>query len=61
MFGCGTFGEVYKIADIDSGGYLALKEVRRPPPHSYEHSVLKREVELLFRLSHVSTYADVSY
>lgn len=52
--GSGAFGEVWKVANVDSGDYLALKLVKRPDLLSHNHVLLKREVETLSRISHVS-------
>lgn len=52
--GSGAFGEVWKVANVDSGDYLAVKLVERPDPLSHNHVLLKREVETLSRISHVS-------
>ncbi|RMD39557.1 hypothetical protein DV735_g5570, partial [Chaetothyriales sp. CBS 134920] len=50
--GTGAFGEVLKVADVDTGNYLAVKQVKRPTLLSHEYVLLKREVETLSRMSH---------
>lgn len=42
--------------DIDSGGLVAVKQVRWPEhgPQSHHYTMLKREVEALASMSHVS-------
>jgi serine/threonine protein kinase len=59
--GSGQFGTVYKALDIDTGKFLAVKIFQRPEQASaqaaWEESkyyALKREVENLSRISHVS-------
>ena len=61
--GSGQFGEVFKVVDVDSGKLLAIK--RLIPPHGASeqrwrpqlHNTLKREVDILSRISHVSETA----
>ncbi|EFY84639.1 calcium/calmodulin-dependent protein kinase [Metarhizium acridum CQMa 102] len=52
VLGSGAFGEVWKVANIDSGEYLAVKRVKRPALLSDDFVRLKREVETLSRISH---------
>lgn len=52
--GRGAFGRVFKAANVDSGERIAIKEVKTPPIQSRERHMLKREVETLSRISHVS-------
>ncbi|QLI71309.1 Mitogen-activated protein kinase kinase kinase 2 [Metarhizium brunneum] len=52
MIGSGAFGEVWKVANVDSGEWLAVKRVKRPHLQSYNHVLLKREVETLSRICH---------
>lgn len=60
--GSGAFGEVWKVANVDSGEYLAVKRVKRPALLSHDYVLLKREVETLSRISHVSkVQGDLSY
>ncbi|KAL2691543.1 hypothetical protein Neosp_001931 [[Neocosmospora] mangrovei] len=47
--GRGGFGEVWKVANVDSGEHLAVKRLRN---HFDEYSSLKREVQMLSRVSH---------
>ncbi|RMZ85097.1 hypothetical protein DV738_g76, partial [Chaetothyriales sp. CBS 135597] len=50
--GNGAFGEVWRVADVDTGNHLAVKRVQRPTLLSHEYVLLKREVETLSRISH---------
>ncbi|KID86236.1 calcium/calmodulin-dependent protein kinase [Metarhizium guizhouense ARSEF 977] len=61
--GSGAFGEVWKVANVDSGDYLAVKLVQRPDLLSHNHVLLKREVETLSRISHrnVIEYRSASW
>jgi hypothetical protein len=61
--GSGQFGEVYKVVDVDSGRLMAVKILKRPVDETrkeldrWKESVyyaLKREVETLARINHVS-------
>jgi hypothetical protein len=59
--GSGQFGEVWKAVDADSGKLMAVKILQRPPGLSKQDEwrlslsyALKREVEILSKLSHVS-------
>jgi len=59
--GSGQFGTVHKAINVDSGKLLAVKIIQRPSGvlklEEWKRSVLfplKREVEILSRLSHVS-------
>lgn len=70
VLGSGTFGEVHKAIDIDSGNLMAVKILRRPDRGSQQEQwtstwnyALKREVETLSRISHVSKdlAPDTSY
>ena len=54
ILGRGAFGEAWKVANVDTGEHLAVKRVVRPHKESYNYHALKREVELLSRVSHVS-------
>ena len=63
MLGSGHFGEVYKAINVDSGKFMAVKILKRPVNarkqqlEEWRQSVyyaLKREVEHLANLSHVS-------
>ena len=51
--GKGSYGTVFKAANVDSGEYLAVKVVNRPSLLSQDWKMLKREVENLSRISHV--------
>lgn len=53
QLGSGAFGEVWRVADVDTGNYLAVKRVKRPALLSHEYVLLKREVDTLSRVSHV--------
>jgi hypothetical protein len=54
--GSGAFGKVRKAVDVDSGRIFAVKQVKWPKcgPQSYQYTMLKREVEILAGMSHVS-------
>ena len=58
--GQGTFGEVMRVVNIDSGAYMALKLIPWPQNgiRAPEYQYLKREVEVLAKLSHVSHFYD---
>ncbi|KAF2793598.1 calcium/calmodulin-dependent protein kinase [Melanomma pulvis-pyrius CBS 109.77] len=58
--GFGSYGEVYKAVNVDSGELLALKLVKWPERQSYQYTMLKREVETLARLSHPNIVEFVS-
>lgn len=54
--GSGQFGIVYKAVNLDSGKLMAVKIMERParPAQQQEWMKLKREVEILSRISRVS-------
>lgn len=54
--GKGSFGEVWKAVDVDTGEVFALKLIPWPKlgPQSQQYTLLKREVEISASLSHVS-------
>lgn len=53
--GSGSYGQVWKVANVDSGEFLAVKRVKLPKQlQSSAYIMLKREVEALARASHVS-------
>lgn len=54
QLGKGAFGTVWKIANIDTGEHYALKKMEWPELQSRKYIAMKREVEALSRLSHVS-------
>jgi len=63
MLGAGQFGEVYKAVDVDSGKLMAVKILKLPDGATkkqrddWRESVyyaLKREVENLAKINHVS-------
>lgn len=51
--GRGGFGQVWKVANVDTGEHLALKRSSRHDKRSGEYASLKREVKMLSRVSHV--------
>jgi len=56
QLGSGQFGTVYKAIDVDSGKVMAVKVIKRPllgwEADAWQR--VKREVEILARISHVS-------
>lgn len=50
--GAGAFGEVWKALDIDTGRVMAAKVMKKRGGELWE--MLKREVQILSRISHVS-------
>ncbi|KAG5801200.1 hypothetical protein H9Q71_014218 [Fusarium xylarioides] len=59
QLGSGQFGVVYKAVDADTGKFMAVKILKRPTGASERimlFNALKREVETLSRLSHVTTH-----
>lgn len=56
LLGSGQFGEVMKVVNADSGEYLAVKKIKwsARDPQSRNYTLLKREVETLACISHVS-------
>lgn len=54
--GGGSYGQVWSAANVDSGELLAVKRVKMPEQglQSSAYTMLKREVEALARISHVS-------
>lgn len=50
--GAGSFGEVWKALDIDTGRVMAAKVMKKSGGELWE--MLKREVQILSRISHVS-------
>ncbi|KAI5868572.1 calcium/calmodulin-dependent protein kinase [Durotheca rogersii] len=50
--GNGAFGEVWRVADVDTGNYLAVKRVKQPALLTHDYFRLKREVDTLSRISH---------
>ena len=58
--GSRQFGDVFRAVDVDSGKLLAVKRLIPPPGASEQewrpqlHDMLKREVDILSRISHVS-------
>ena len=66
--GSGQFETVHKVIDVDSGKLMAVKILKRPARASkqedWRHSLyyaLKREVETLSVISHVSMSSSISY
>ncbi|KAF1962523.1 calcium/calmodulin-dependent protein kinase [Byssothecium circinans] len=62
MLGEGSFGEVWRAVDVDSGDLFALKLVKWPDHglHSHEYTMLKREVETLAAMSHPNIVEFIS-
>ena len=66
--GSGQFGEVHKAINVDSGKFMAVKTMLRPTKISEQagwkrslNYALKREVETLSDISHVSNTSSTSY
>jgi hypothetical protein len=63
--GSGQFGEVYKVIDVDSGKFMAVKTLKRKSKQedwrTSLYRALKREVETIFTISHVSRTPPTSY
>ncbi|EEP79879.1 predicted protein [Uncinocarpus reesii 1704] len=60
QLGKGSFGEVWRVANIDSGEHLAVKMVEWPALQSHNYILLKREVETLARISHPNIIEYIS-
>ena len=67
MLGSGQFGEVHKAIDVDLGKFMAVKIMQRPAGISKQEDwrislyyALKREVETLSEISHVSRISSTS-
>lgn len=55
FIGEGSFGTVHECVNADSGKVMAIKTLRKfKPADEYAWNMLKREVESLSRISHVS-------
>jgi hypothetical protein len=66
--GSGQFGTVHKAIDVDSGKFMAVKILERPTRASKQEDwrqslyyALKREVETLSEISHVTKSSSTSY
>ena len=59
LLGRGTFGDVHKVLDVDSGKFMAVK-LLKPPNQASTETAMKREVETLSRISHVSEISSTS-
>jgi hypothetical protein len=66
--GSGQFGTVHKAIDVDSGKFMAVKILVQPSGASKQEDwkqslyyALKREVETLSEISHVSKSSSTSY
>jgi hypothetical protein len=61
--GSGGFGDVYKTVDMHTGGYFAVKSLRRPPSLAMEiewRKTVLGEASLLQKLSNVSESSTIS-
>ncbi|KAI8723305.1 Protein kinase domain-containing protein [Fusarium sp. LHS14.1] len=58
--GKGAFGEVWKVADVDTGKHLAVKRLKMSHNHFDEYSSLKQEARMLSSVSHVRTPSEFS-
>lgn len=70
QLGSGQYGTVYKAINVDSGKFMAVKILKRPTSASKQEKeawrqslyyALKREVETLSTISHVSKSSSISY
>ena len=68
MLGSRQFGTIHKAIDVDSGKFMAIKILERPTralkQEDWRQSLyyaLKREVETLSEISHVSKSSSTSY
>ncbi len=66
--GSGQFGEVHKAVNVDSGELMAVKMLKKPSEASKQQDwkvsvyyALKREVEILSTINHVSKTSKLSY
>lgn len=50
--GNGQFGQVFKVLDMDTGTFLAVKKLSLPAAGSWEAVAQKREIEVLSRSRH---------
>jgi serine/threonine protein kinase len=53
--GKGTFGEVRKAIDVDSGRLVAVKKIPLPPKGTLRWDMMWREVKVLSSCFHVHT------
>ncbi|OCK99672.1 kinase-like protein [Cenococcum geophilum 1.58] len=60
--GGGSYGQVWRITNVDSGEILAVKRVKLPEQglQSSAYTMLKREVEALARVSHANIVEYIS-
>lgn len=58
QLGAGTYGAVHRAVDVDSGKLIAVKTVKQPASQDLQQWKvhLKREVDNLSQLDHVSTH-----
>ncbi|EEU40180.1 uncharacterized protein NECHADRAFT_76198 [Fusarium vanettenii 77-13-4] len=56
--GKGAFGEVWKVADVDTGKHLAVKRLKMSHNHFDEYSSLEQEAHMLSSVSHMLQALD---
>ncbi len=61
LLGSGTFGTVHKTVDLNTGNLLAVKTSKHGIDDSKYKKSLKREVEILAQLSHVSLPRPIAF
>jgi hypothetical protein len=61
LLGSGAFGKVYETVDLNTGSLLAVKTSNRGIDDSKYKRSLKREVEILAQLSHVSVPCPIAF
>lgn len=52
--GKGGFGEVFKVVNVNTGEYVAVKRLSSAATHRVDRELIKREIETLSGVSHVS-------
>jgi hypothetical protein len=60
LLGSGTFGTVHETVDLDTGNLWAVKTSNRGVDDGRYKKLLKREVEILAQLSHVSLPCSIA-
>jgi serine/threonine protein kinase len=52
--GSGAFGEIWQVANVGSGRYMAVKRIKLPDILSPERTFVRREIETISRISRIS-------